>query len=127
MGLGGTRKVDVLAVAVRVGLVPLVSKLGAVLHGLAVVLELALVGHLALRQAEVDRHLDRVEGAADEREEERGDGAGAADDAEREAADEAGVLGAEEVAGERGVGSRRMLHAVDATRPVPAERPTRGR
>jgi hypothetical protein len=75
-----------------------------VLHGLAVVLELALVGHLALRQAEVDRHLDRVEGAADEREEERGDGAGAADDADREAADEAGVLRAEEVAGERGVG-----------------------
>ena len=103
-GLLGAGEVDVLAVAVGVGVVPLVSELGAVLHGLAVALELALVGHLALRDAEVDRHLDRVEGTGDDGEEKGGDGAGAEKDHGTRARHGSGVLGAEEVTREGGVG-----------------------
>jgi len=72
-------EIDVLAVAVRVGVVPLVSEGYAVVHGLAIALELAVVGDLTPGNAEVYCHLERVKGAGDDGKEQGGNDDDAAD------------------------------------------------
>ena len=72
-GLLHARKVDVLAVAIRIRLVPLVTKLPTVFHRFAVTLELAFVGNFTFNHSEVDRHLDRVQRTGDEGQEQRRD------------------------------------------------------
>ena len=104
--LGHAGEIDVLAVAVRLSLVPSVSLLHAVLHRFPVTLKLALVGHLTLNQTEVGHHLDRVERARDERKEKRDDGADADDERDRDHLERTGVFRAEEITSVRRGGHR---------------------
>ena len=83
------------------------------LHRLAIALELAQVGYLALNDAEVDRHLHGVKRAADDGQEQRGDSADADANKKRHVANHARILGAEEITRVSGI---RRCHRRESSR-----------